>query len=329
LRTTDLHPSLLRTPVSANPFYVPPPVVPKPRARRRGLGRTLLAVGLVTLASAAFSERIGEQSALAAIVRDAPTWAAAIDLAVAEPEAAPAAERAEKADMVVTPSAPIPAAPARVAPKPGDGRTRVALLPVAPDPGLAGTAVSAFAPAEVAVDAPFALLLGEESGRDAGEAPARSESAGREHWWSDRPLPEDVTDQASLRCLAEAVYHEARSESETGQRAVAQVVINRVKNPAYPDDVCGVVYQNRSRHNRCQFTFACDGVKDVITEQSRWAMAKRIAREYAAEEYWLGEIGAATHYHNHTVTPTWAALMTKAQTIGHHVFYITKGGGWT
>lgn len=294
------------------------------------------------MASAVFVDRIGEQSALASMVRGAPAWAAAFDLAAVEQDkAAPEATAAEPA-VAEAPAPAEPDAGAGTAPPASlsvaartDAPPRVTFAPVRlgadAREDAATSPLSAYAPTEVAVDAPFALLLGEEEGAAAPpqDRPFGVSGNGRDHWWSDRPLPEDVTSEASLRCLSEAIYHEARSESETGQRAVAQVVINRVKNPAYPDDVCDVVYQNHSWQNRCQFTFACDGVKDVITDQAEWTAAKRIAREYAAEKTWLDEIGAATHYHNRAVTPTWAELMRKTEVIGHHVFYITKGGGWT
>ena len=81
------------------------------------------------------------------------------------------------------------------------------------------------------------------------------------------------------RCLANAVYFEARGESVRGQIAVAQVVMNRVFSPFYPNDVCGVVYQNSGRHLACQFTFACDGIPDIVTEPDAWERAKRIAHD--------------------------------------------------
>ena len=81
-----------------------------------------------------------------------------------------------------------------------------------------------------------------------------------------------------MKCLATAIYFEARSEPESGQIAVAQVVLNRVKNPAYPNTVCGVVYQNKDKRNRCQFSFACDGIRDRISEQRAWSSAQALAR---------------------------------------------------
>jgi spore germination cell wall hydrolase CwlJ-like protein len=111
--------------------------------------------------------------------------------------------------------------------------------------------------------------------------------------------------------------------------AVAQVVINRVKNPEYPDDVCGVVYQNRNWFKRCQFTFACDRIRDAVRDEKAWSTARRIAESYAAGQAWLPTLGAATHYHARRVSPRWASQMREIKTIDRHVFYITHGGGWT
>ena len=92
------------------------------------------------------------------------------------------------------------------------------------------------------------------------------------------------------KCLANAVYFEARGEEVRGQIAVAQVVMNRVFSPFYPKDVCGVVYENANRHNACQFTFACDGIPDVVTEPDAWERAKRIARDMLDGKLWMPEV---------------------------------------
>lgn len=183
---------------------------------------------------------------------------------------------------------------------------------------------SAYAPESGGVDinAPFEALLGDSVGTAKPAGPL-------DHWWSDRPLPKDVTDKRQVRCLAEAVYFEARSENREGQMAVAQVVMNRLKNPAYPDTICGVVYQNKSWLNRCQFSFACDRIRDVVTDQASWAQAMEIAEGYTTEKMWLSKIGASTHYHATYVRPAWAPHMKKIERIGHHIFYLTYGGDWT
>ena len=109
------------------------------------------------------------------------------------------------------------------------------------------------------------------------------------------------------KCLANAVYFEARGEPVRGQIAVAQVVMNRAFSPFYPNDVCGVVYQNAHRHLACQFTFACDGIPDVVTEPDAWARAQRIARDMLDGKLWMPEVAKATHYHAYWVHPTGSA----------------------
>ena len=128
------------------------------------------------------------------------------------------------------------------------------------------------------------------------------------------------------RCLAEAVYFEARSENEDGQAAVAQVVLNRVNSGLYPESVCGVVYQNRQRRNACQFSFACEGKSLKITEPEPWKTAVRIADEVAAGSTYLADVGAATHYHANYVRPRWARRLQKMDVIGNHIFYKLKPG---
>jgi hypothetical protein len=123
------------------------------------------------------------------------------------------------------------------------------------------------------------------------------------------------------KCLADAIYFESRGEVEKGQVAVAQVVINRAFSGYYPQNVCGVVYQNAHRHLACQFTFACDGIKDVVTEPDMWEQAKRIARDMLDGKLWLSEVGKATHYHAFWVRPNWIREMRKIQRIGVHTFY--------
>src|SRR5947208_2083073 len=102
---------------------------------------------------------------------------------------------------------------------------------------------------------------------------------------------------------------EARGEAVRGQMAVAQVVMNRVFSGKYPNTVCGVVYQNAHRRLHCQFTFACDGIPDVIREPDMWERAKAIAAETLDGKIWLPEVGKATHYHAYWVRPRWVRQM--------------------
>jgi spore germination cell wall hydrolase CwlJ-like protein len=129
----------------------------------------------------------------------------------------------------------------------------------------------------------------------------------------------------SLQCLAEAIYYEARSESEDGQRAVAQVVLNRVRHPAWPGTVCGVVYQGPLRAGGgCQFTFTCDGALVRMPYGEDWARARRLAAE-ALAGYVFAPVGLATNYHTHQVLPDWAFRLPKATVIGNHIFYRLPG----
>lgn len=151
----------------------------------------------------------------------------------------------------------------------------------------------------------------------------------KDHAWAATPLPASAFKPKQQKCLAEAIYYEARGESVEGQVAVAQVVLNRVRNPAYPDTICGVVYQNTQWHNRCQFSFACDGKKHKITEKHEWKLAQKLARTVLAGQVWLPSVGSATHYHATYVKPKWAGTMVKVDKIGQHIFYRTHGGGWS
>jgi spore germination cell wall hydrolase CwlJ-like protein len=123
------------------------------------------------------------------------------------------------------------------------------------------------------------------------------------------------------RCLANAIYWEARSEPVRGQMAVAQVVLNRVFSPFYPNDVCAVVYQNAHRHLSCQFTFACDGKRKTITERGHWARANRIAKQTLDGQIYVPEVAKSTHYHAAYVNPIWNREMKKLVRFGLHSFY--------
>jgi spore germination cell wall hydrolase CwlJ-like protein len=129
------------------------------------------------------------------------------------------------------------------------------------------------------------------------------------------------------KCLAEVVYFEARGEAVRGQIAVAQVVMNRAFSGKYPNDVCGVVYQNKHRHMACQFTFACDNYADVIREPDMWERAKKIAKAMLDGQIWLPEVGKSTHYHAYYVHPSWVSEMTKLYKFGVHTFYRPKKWG--
>ncbi|MES2097926.1 MAG: cell wall hydrolase [Pseudomonadota bacterium] len=128
----------------------------------------------------------------------------------------------------------------------------------------------------------------------------------------------------ALDCLSTAIYYEAASESDDGQRAVAQVILNRVRHPAFPATVCGVVYQGSERNTGCQFSYACDG--SMARGRSAAAMARATRIAYAAlNGYVMGAVGLATHYHTYAVTPSWNRSLVMTDAIGAHFFHRWKG----
>ena len=140
-------------------------------------------------------------------------------------------------------------------------------------------------------------------------------------------LFDDKSRAKSEKCLAEAVYFEARGEAVRGQVAVAQVVLNRAFSGKYPETVCGVVYQNKHRHLACQFTFACDNNKDVIREPDMWERARKIAKAMLDGQLWLPEVDKSTHYHAYWVRPSWVNEMKKMYKTGVHTFYRPRAWG--
>jgi hypothetical protein len=144
------------------------------------------------------------------------------------------------------------------------------------------------------------------------------------------PAPPFVMARASgsdygraLNCLATAIYYESASEPDAGQRAVAQVILNRVRHPAFPGTVCGVVYQG-SEHAGCQFSFACDGAMARVPSRSGWARALHNAGLMLAGTV-EGQVGTATHYHTYAVTPRWNRQMVMTAVIGAHFFHRWQG----
>ena len=129
----------------------------------------------------------------------------------------------------------------------------------------------------------------------------------------------------ALDCLTSAVYHEARSEGLDGQRAVAQVVLNRVRHPAFPASVCGVVFEGSGRRTGCQFSFTCDGSLGRRREPHAWARAREIA-EAALNGDVYAAVGNATHYHTRAILPYWAPSLRRSATVGAHIFYRWQGG---
>jgi spore germination cell wall hydrolase CwlJ-like protein len=191
------------------------------------------------------------------------------------------------------------------------GEEPILMVPRAPDPDIKRSALAALP--------------------DASDPDAKGESiAGKGEVTGDDRRPRSPAERLGLvgkarekaeKCLANAVYFESRGEAVRGQVAVAQVVLNRAFSGYYPGDVCGVVYQNAHRHLACQFTFACDGIPDVISEAEPWERAQRVAKATLDGKVWLPEIGKATHYHAYWVNPWWVRTMRKLSKIGVHSFY--------
>jgi spore germination cell wall hydrolase CwlJ-like protein len=186
-----------------------------------------------------------------------------------------------------------------------DMKPLAALPSVSGEPAKAGEGGQSIAPkGEVNSDNQRALTPAERLGLVEGKSRAKSE-----------------------KCLAEAVYFEARGEAVRGQIAVAQVVLNRAFSGYYPATVCGVVYQNKYRHLACQFTFACDNNADVIREPDMWDRARKIAKAMLDGQVWLPEVAKSTHYHAYWVRPSWVSEMKRMYKFGVHTFYRPKAWG--
>ena len=135
-----------------------------------------------------------------------------------------------------------------------------------------------------------------------------------------------ATQAQALECLTSAVYYEAGRESDAGQRAVAQVILNRVRHPAYPASVCGVVFEGSTRATGCHFTFTCDGSMARAPMTSEWARARKVAWAALSGSVHAAA-GLATHYHANYVLPYWASSLVKTHIEGPHIFY-RWAGGW-
>ena len=141
------------------------------------------------------------------------------------------------------------------------------------------------------------------------------------------------TSDYEQECLAVNVYHEARSENLAGKYAVADVVLNRVRDDRYPDSICGVIYQGEHTpswknpnvlipvRNRCQFSWYCDGRSDETTELDAWEESKMVAIQILDHNKYRGLTEGATHYHTTFIDPYWASSLQQVGTIGSHIFY--------
>jgi spore germination cell wall hydrolase CwlJ-like protein len=143
---------------------------------------------------------------------------------------------------------------------------------------------------------------------------------------------EGMLDEArAADCMTAAIYYEAGFESLEGQRAVAQVVLNRLRHPAFAKTICGVVFQGaeptgaKRRGGGCQFTFTCDGALARQPDEAAWARARKVA-EAALNGYVMKKVGEATHYHAEYVAPYWSPTLVKVAVVGQHIFYRWTGG---
>ncbi|GAA0735479.1 cell wall hydrolase [Sphingomonas japonica] len=174
----------------------------------------------------------------------------------------------------------------------------------APAPGVTGTTQLPELPTGIAVQA----LAG-----DASITPARPFR-----------LRGSATDaMRAIECLTTAIYYEAASEPDNGQRAVAQVILNRVRHPAFPATVCGVIYQGSDKRY-CQFSYACDGAMARRPQPAAWARARRVAVD-ALYGSVFAPVGLATHYHTYAVTPSWNRSLVMTAVEGAHFFHRWKG----
>jgi spore germination cell wall hydrolase CwlJ-like protein len=197
------------------------------------------------------------------------------------------------------------------------GEEPMIVMPNTPDPDMKVTA-SLPAPADSAPKAGESIASKGEVNSDNQRVKTPAQRLG---------LLDEKTRAKSEKCLAEAVYFEARGEAVRGQIAVAQVVMNRAFSGFYPNTVCGVVYQNKHRHLACQFTFACDNVADVVREPDMWDRAKKIAKAMLDGQLWLPEVAKSTHYHAYWVHPSWVHEMKKMYKFGVHTFYRPRAWG--
>lgn len=193
---------------------------------------------------------------------------------------------------------------------------------------LSAAPMSASGPAAAAPPAPPPLILQQLAPAQAQTINARTpvDAGPNPSAAAFRFQGDSLARAQALNCLTSAVYYEAGNESDAGQRGVAQVVLNRVRHPAFPGSVCGVVYQGSTRETGCQFTFTCDGSLARTPSAAGWARARKVAEAALAGSVYA-PVGWATHYHANYVLPYWAPTLAKSAVVGAHLFY-RWAGGW-
>jgi hypothetical protein len=178
--------------------------------------------------------------------------------------------------------------------------------------GAAIVALLAVAPTSSSIRLYTDHLRGSLAGEDQGLTPAvRAQRAAE----NERRI--------ETRCLAEAMYYEARGEGADGQKAVAEVVLHRTRDRHYPNTICGVVYQGAAAQRRtsCQFSFACDGSTKRPKQMAAWRKAQTLAENIVSGTVSLSGTDRAIAFHNLNVLPNWADTMVRTAQIGNHVFY--------
>lgn len=133
-------------------------------------------------------------------------------------------------------------------------------------------------------------------------------------------IRESKANMAQAQCLAEAIYYEARSETTSGQMAVAQVVQNRVRSKHFPNTICGVVYQGAERRTGCQFSFTCDGSTERSPRGKAWTRSQDVAQLVLTQSP-SSLVNRSTHYHTTDISPVWSGTLEETRTVGSHVFY--------
>ncbi|MFC3615252.1 cell wall hydrolase [Lutimaribacter marinistellae] len=165
--------------------------------------------------------------------------------------------------------------------------------------------------------APFRNYLGSRKPLEKDELEPLQVSYSRD--WIDR-LP-NATGGEQFRCLAEALYFEARGEPVKGQFAVAEVILNRVESSQFPNTLCGVIRQGTGRKYQCQFTYTCDGRAETISERRAYERVAKVARMVIDGATQNALTDGATHYHTTHVNPRWAKVFAETARIGRHIFY--------
>jgi hypothetical protein len=237
------------------------------------------------------------------------------------PEPEPAVEGVSAALFLLSPAISAPAAmlPASAPPVSGTtglgplapaGRVPFPVNPPARNLFVNSAAVAAKAAAPAKYGWNDLVRMAKMNGGD-GEEPAKIFGA----------LSEKEFRARELRCMATAVYFEARGEPVRGQIAVAQVIMTRVRSDFYPNTICGVVFQGQWNRNSCQFSFACDGQTDAPKQPEQWATALDVAKQVISGKAYLNDIAEATHYHASYVRPDWARQVKRIKQIGVHIFY--------